>query len=42
MLGLAGRVLFKDEVSRGPHIPNRVRNAKIKEHNAGLSAPKVA
>ena len=28
MLGLAGGVLFKDEVSRGPHIPNRVRNAK--------------
>ena len=42
MLGLAGGVLFKDEVSRGPHIPNRVRNAKIKEHNAGLLAPKVA
>ena len=28
MLGLAGGVLFKDELSRGPHIPNRVRNAK--------------
>ena len=28
MLGRAGGVLFKDELSRGPHIPNRVRNAK--------------
>ena len=28
MLGLAGGVLFKDELLRGPHIPNCVRNAK--------------
>ena len=42
MLGLAAGVLFKVELSRGPHFTHRVRNAKIKEHNAGLSAPKVA
>ena len=27
-MGLVGGVLFKDELSRGPHIPNRVRIAK--------------
>ena len=30
MLGLAGGVLFKDELSRGPHIPNHIRNAKTR------------
>ena len=41
MLGLVGGVLFKDELSRGPIYPS-CKERKIKEHNAGLSAPKVA
>ena len=39
MLGLAGGVLFKDEVSRGPHIPNRVRNAKSRNITPVYTVP---
>ena len=42
MLGLAGKALSSANYQGGAINPNRVRNAKIKEHNTGLSVPKVA
>ena len=36
-LVLAGGVLFKANYQGVPITPNRVRNAKIKEHNTGMT-----
>ena len=36
-LGLAGGVLFKANCQGVPITPNRVRNAKIKEHNTDVT-----
>ena len=42
MLGLAGRVLFKENYQEGPINLHRVRDAKFKEHNTGLTKTKAA
>ena len=42
MLGLAGRVLFKENYQEGPINPLRVRDAKFKEHNTGMTETKAA
>ena len=42
MLGIAGRVLFKESCQGVPIIPNHVRNAKIKEHNTGMTETRAA
>src|SRR5215216_3871038 len=42
MLGLAGRVLFKANCQEGPINPHRVKDAKIKEHNTGMTETKAA
>ena len=42
MLGLAGRVLFKVNYQEGPINPHRVRDAKFKEHNIGMTETKAA
>ena len=41
-LGLAGGVLFKANCQGVPITPNRVRNAKIKEHNTGVMETRAA
>ena len=40
-LGLAGRVLFKVNCQGGPINPDRVRNAKFKEHNTGMTKTRM-
>ena len=42
MLGLAGRVLFKVNYQERPINPHRVRDAKIKEHNTGMTETRAA
>src|SRR6266516_1413157 len=42
MLVLAGRVLFKANCQEGPINPHRVRDAKFKEHNTGMTESKAA
>ena len=42
MLGLAGRVLFKANCQEGPINPHRIRDAKFKEHNIGMTETKAA
>ena len=41
-LGLAGGVLFKVNCQGVPITPNCVRNAKIKEHNTGMTETRAA
>ena len=41
-LGLVGGVLFKATVKGSHKSPNRVRNAKIREHNTGISETRAA
>ena len=41
-LGRAGGVLFKANCQGVPITPNRVRNAKIKEHNTGMTETRAA
>ena len=41
-LGLAGGVLFKANCLGVPITPNHVRNAKIKEHNTGMTETRAA
>ena len=41
-LGLAIRVLFKANCQGGPINPHRVRDAKFKEHNIGMTETKAA
>ena len=42
MFGLAGRVLFKANYQEGPINPLRVRDAKFKEHNTGMTETRAA
>ena len=42
-VGPCWRSFIQGELSRGSHkSPNRVRNAKIKEHNTGMTETRVA
>ena len=41
-LGLVGGVLFKANCQGVPITPNRVRDAKIKEYNTGMTETRAA